>query len=213
MGEPSSQVFGRQVTSGTRILAGEDALTFDRPTRVTTATGQPALIDGQTVVNGAIPRGGSYGYQIDADPTAATDYQVTAGGDEGIVTGLASLHLQLPDTEGMYRAYRFTTVRGDVQITGRAASQSLLVRLGQLAAVLLAIAVVAYLVRRWRRGGFAWLASRAGAATLACLGLLMLLLGFLPVVGVAAVVAAIVIVCRRAAARQATTVIPEVVPE
>ena len=100
--------------------------------------------------------------------------------------GLASLDFTLP-SRGLL--YRFTTPRGDVEITAREASNDLLRRLVEL----LIVAVVSFLVwlavKYARRGSFGWLVERTGSTMLICLGLLAFFFGVLPVVGLAAAAA------------------------
>lgn len=158
---------------------------------------------------------GSYGYAL--GDSFAADLQIAFSPDgraqpvaAGLLagteppTGLASLELQLPvHDEGFYQVYRFSTPRGEVEITAWAVSDSLWTRLLKLVAVVAAVAVLAYLVRLARAGRLAWLWGAGGSWLLICVGLLALLLGILPVAGLIALAAGIVIKIRRAVARRA----------
>ncbi|MFH1264129.1 MAG: hypothetical protein ABIK89_00265, partial [Planctomycetota bacterium] len=132
---------------------------------------------------------------------ASVDGQVALGevpalveGEAGIPTGLASLDIALP-MRGV--VYRFTTPGGDAEITARAVDGKLVANLVRAAAVLGAVFVVLFLLRLARRGGFHWLAGRAGSWCLILLGTLTLCV--LPVIGLAAIVAGIAIMFRRLA--------------
>jgi hypothetical protein len=103
---------------------------------------------------------------------------------------LASLDFELPTgDDSRWTLYRFTTVRGDEEITARTASNDLvrrLVEIGVVAVALLLVWLVAMLIRRCR---FDWLTKPASSTALICVGLLLLLSGFLPLVGLIALVA------------------------
>ena len=98
------------------------------------------------------------------------------------VTGLASLDFELPK-QG--RVYRFSTPRGEVELTARAVSNELLAKLGTLAMLIAGVLVAWYVVRVVERGGCAWLRRPSGALLLIVLGLLMIVVGVLPVAAVA----------------------------
>ena len=114
----------------------------------------------------------------------------------GDASGLASLDVKLPVHDGFYRMYRFTTPRGEVEITARNASNLLMNVLFQVAAVAVIVVIAGCLLRLWRDGRFAWLAGAAGSTTLICVGLLSLLIGVLPIAGLAAAVAGAVVKVR-----------------
>ncbi len=170
--------------------------------------GQPAItsMDGSDVAVGGIDTERLFSADLDI-PFAAGQAQAAgtaAPGGATLPTGLASLQLQLPQHDDrFYQVYRFSTPRGEVEITAWAVSESLLTRLVQLAAVLVAVAVLAVLVRLGRAGRLDWLWGTVGSWVMICLGLLALLLGILPGAGLAALVAGIAIKIRRAAARAA----------
>jgi hypothetical protein len=109
--------------------------------------------------------------------------------------GLASLDFTLPNRGALYR---FTTPRGDVEITAREASNDLLRRLVELLIVAVVIFLAWLAVKYARRGSFGWLVERTGSTMLICLGLLSFFFGVLPVVGLAAVAAGCVAkLCRK----------------
>ena len=100
-------------------------------------------------------------------------------------TGLASLDFELP-TRGM--VYRFTTPRGEQEITARYLSGDVVRRLVELALVGVAVLVTWFIVGMVRRGRFDWLARPAGSWLLIGLGLFSLLAGVLPWAGIVAIV-------------------------
>ena len=100
-------------------------------------------------------------------------------------TGLASLDFELP-TRGM--VYRFTTPRGEQEITARYLSGDVVRRLVELAWVAVAVLVVWFIVGLVRRGRFDWLARPTGSWLLIGLGLFSLLVGVFPVAGLVAIV-------------------------
>jgi len=137
--------------------------------------------------------------------------------DTGLPAGLASVDVQLP-VRGV--VYRFTTPGGDVEITARAVPGKLISGLIYAALILATVLLVLYVVRLARRGGFNWLASRAGSWCLILIGLMTLVI--LPVIGLVMLVSGIVIKVRRVISRSSTPVAsdaqrelvtPEVVPE
>jgi autotransporter-associated beta strand protein len=119
------------------------------------------------------------------------------------VTGLASLELQMPTCDDIYEVYRFTTPRGEVELSGWAASRALASRLARLAATAVVLLLVLAAVQAVRRGRLDWLGSGPGSTLLIALGLLAVVLGFFPIAGLAAFLAGIVIKIRRALARRA----------
>ncbi len=100
-------------------------------------------------------------------------------------TGLASLDFELP-TRGA--VYRFTTPRGEQEITARYLSGDVVRRLVELAWVGVAVLVVWFIVGLVRRGRLDWLARPAGSWLLIGLGLFSLLAGLLPVAGLLVIV-------------------------
>ncbi len=181
-GEQGYQIFGRATAdAGDRLSVGMPSVVLD----------VPLAADGQTVAGVAF------------SPDGQT---IAAGASDGVVlpTGLASLELQLPEhDDDFYQVYRFTTPRGEVEITAWAVSENLLTRLLRLAGVVAALVVLACFVRLARAGWFAWLGGPGGSTLLICAGLLGLLLGILPAAGLVVLVAGIVIKIRRAVTRSA----------
>ncbi len=108
------------------------------------------------------------------------------GGFLGQATGFASLDVQLPQrgTE-----YRFTTPRGDIKIQARAIDDSLWLRLRKLAIVTGLILLVAACVRIIRRVGYGGIVGPKLAILLIVIGLLMLVLGVAPLLGVILILA------------------------
>jgi hypothetical protein len=100
-------------------------------------------------------------------------------------SGMASLDFELP-TRGTL--YCFTVPRGEAEVTGRAVSSHLLRRLGALVAVAVVAICAGIMIRRARRWTFAWLRESSVTTLLICVGLLMLLTGFLPILGFVAIV-------------------------
>jgi hypothetical protein len=111
----------------------------------------------------------------------------------------------LPVDEDYYDVYRFTTPRGEVQITARAASNRLYAGVTNLATLLMAVLLGVCLLQIGRRGGFAWLASRHGSTLLIGLGMLSILLFLLPIAGLVALVAGVAVKIRRWVARHRVT--------
>jgi hypothetical protein len=113
---------------------------------------------------------------------------------EELAAGLASLDVAIPQRG---RMYRFTTPRGDLEITARSIPVAVLSRLYGLVAVLLAVCAVSALMTRRARQTWALLAnSTVAALALAVLGLLSIVLGIFPVAGLLAVAGGIVIAIR-----------------
>jgi hypothetical protein len=104
--------------------------------------------------------------------------------------GLASLDFELPQPPG--RLYRFTTPRGEMELAARAVSTAWLARLGGLAVIAGLVLVVYGFARAGRRTTFSGLRTRTAALLLALLGVLSLLSGLLPILGLACLVIGIV---------------------
>jgi hypothetical protein len=102
-----------------------------------------------------------------------------------VATGLASLDFELPTRGALYR---FTTPRGEVEVTARTVSKGLLQRLIEIAVVLAVVLVAWYASRLIGAGPFGWFAGRTGSTLLICLGALSFCGGALPVLGLAALV-------------------------
>ena len=103
--------------------------------------------------------------------------------------GLASLDFELPTDTDLYQIYRFTTPRGEAELTARNISKR-----SRLAAALSggdrgACVVLWIVFALIRRGALGWFRRPLGAALLLLGGLFMLCSGILPVIGVAAMIA------------------------
>ena len=105
--------------------------------------------------------------------------------------GLASLDFELPTDKSLYELHRFTTPRGEAELTARTISNHMLAKLGLLAGI--AAACLLIWAASWliRRGALAWFRRPAGAALLAIAGLIALCGGMLPVVGLIAMLTGI----------------------
>ena len=114
-----------------------------------------------------------------------TELGVERYGMPVMAMGLASLSVELP-VRG--RVYRFTTPRGEVAISARAVSNRLLGALEHSGVVVLAIVVGAGLFWIGRHGRLAGLAEAGGATVMIVLGVVSMITGVLPVIGLAAVV-------------------------
>ena len=100
--------------------------------------------------------------------------------------GLASLDFELPTDKNLYELYRFTTPRGEAELTARTVSNSTLSRLELLlgfAAAGLLVWAAFWLIRR---GTLAWFRRPLGAVLLAVAGLASLCGGLLPFAGLIA---------------------------
>ncbi len=107
-------------------------------------------------------------------------------------TGLASLDFQLPiPNPDRWSVYRFTTPRGEVEITARSISNELLRRLGYAAGTLAVVFLIGYVIRRTTRGNGAGFISPLATTLMIALGFLALILGVLPVLGIIAIIAGI----------------------
>ena len=105
--------------------------------------------------------------------------------------GLASLDFELPTDKNLYELYRFTTPRGDAELTARTVSNSMLSRLELLlgiAAASLLIWAAFWLVRH---GVLGWFCHPLGAIVLAVAGFASLCSGVLPFAGLVAMLAGI----------------------
>jgi hypothetical protein len=119
--------------------------------------------------------GGAEGHRV-----ARGYFGVAAEGEAGLPFGMASLDVQLP-LRG--RVYRFTTPRGDVEVTASAASRPLIEGLERLGGVA-ALVVVVLAARRLARGRSFSIQTQSTISTvLIVLGILGMLVGILPVAG------------------------------
>jgi len=110
------------------------------------------------------------------------------------VTGLASLDFELPQ-QGV--VYRFTTPRGEVEMSAWAVSDTLLARLGRLVPVLVLLVAAWLVLKALRRGVLEWFLRPQGGAVLLAVGLVGLCLGLHPLVALGLFGAAIVILIVR----------------
>jgi hypothetical protein len=115
-------------------------------------------------------------------------------------TGLASLDVELPRPG---QVYRFTTPRGEVEITAWAISKKLSLRLYDLLLIAstLVFLLVGIVLLRLRFGSM--LVSRTGSTHLIWVGLLMVVFGVFPVLGALAFVVGVAAKIARGVARMA----------
>ncbi len=112
--------------------------------------------------------------------------------------GLASLDFELPSGDpSRWTLYRFTTPRGDEQISIRNISNDLARRLVEIVIVAAALLVLWIVVGMVRRGRFHWLKNPVAATLLLSFGVLSLCGGLLPIVGVVALVAGFGVLIQR----------------
>ena len=102
--------------------------------------------------------------------------------------GLASLDFELPTDTDLYQVYRFTTPRGEAELTARNISTSAVSRLVSLAAIAAACVVLWIVFALIRRGALGRFRHPLGASLLLLAGLLMLSMA-VPVIAVAAMTA------------------------
>jgi hypothetical protein len=101
--------------------------------------------------------------------------------------GLASLDVSFPGFDQQrWSAYRFTTPRGNVQITARALSVRVIEAFQRLGAAVLAVALVLCLRRLWRPWHLAADTQRTLATYAILAGTVSLLIGVTPLFGIAA---------------------------
>ena len=105
--------------------------------------------------------------------------------------GLASLDFELPTDKSLYELHRFTTPRGEAELTARTISNHMLAKLGLLAGIATACLLIWAAFWLVRRGALAWFRRPAGATLLAIVGLAALCSGLLPVVGLIAMLTSI----------------------
>jgi len=105
--------------------------------------------------------------------------------------GLASLDFELPTDANLYELFRFTTPRGDAELTARNVSNSALVKLEMLAGILAASLLAWAVLRLVRRGALNWFRRPLGAILLVLAGLASLSSGLLPFAGLIAVLVGI----------------------
>src|SRR5262249_1724506 len=106
-----------------------------------------------------------------------------------LAAGLASLDVQLPERG---RLYRFTTPRGEVEITARAVPLTVISRLWALVAILVTVIVIWLMGHESSRRFWIWLSgTKTLAVGLILLGLASLIGGIFPVAGLMMVLAGI----------------------
>ncbi len=155
--------------------------------------GLPGGFGGQIASGGMAPPGiADQPGQGPATNTLTENFEQPWG---NVDTGFASLDVTLPERG---RVFRFTTPRGDMEITARALPNNLNGRGAKLLQVIGLIAGLFFFTRP-RVLGFLQRASRTIAFCLALLlgGLISLLVGFLPVLGFFMLVVGIVFAVRR----------------
>jgi len=105
--------------------------------------------------------------------------------------GLASLDFDLPTDKNLYEVFRFTTPRGEAELTARTASNSAIGKLEFLAGIAAASLVIWAALWLIRRGVLGWFCRPLGATLLAVVGLASLCGGVLPFAGLIAMLAGI----------------------
>jgi hypothetical protein len=103
---------------------------------------------------------------------------------------MASLDVELPERGDVFR---FTTPRGDVDVAASAASKPLIEGLERVGGVA-ALIIVVLVVRRWLRGRSFDVRTLSVASTaLIVLGVIGMMVGIVPVAGLAATVAGVAV--------------------
>jgi len=130
--------------------------------------------------------------------------QLAASDAYAVETHYASLDVELPQRG---REYLFTTPRGDIEITARAVSEPLVGRLIRLLALAVASVVLIVLLRVLARVLPALHRNRWIVAAVLLVGLMALVLGIFPILGLAALIYGLVQLIRLQIARRRTAVI------
>lgn len=99
----------------------------------------------------------------------------------------------MPTDKGHYEIHRFTTPRGEAELTARTISNATVAKLELLAGLAVASVLVWVALRLIRRGALAWFRRPLGATLLVVAGLASLCGGVLPVAGLIAIVSGIVL--------------------
>ena len=107
--------------------------------------------------------------------------------------GLASLDFELPTDKTRYKLFRFTTPRGEAELTARSVSNSLLGRLELLIGLVVASLLVWGGLRVVRSGVLGWFRRPLGAILLFLIGLASLCSGIFPYLGMIVLLAGIVL--------------------
>jgi len=105
--------------------------------------------------------------------------------------GLASLDFELPTNVDLYELFRFTTPRGDAELTARTVSTSTLFKLELLTGIAAASLLVWAAMRLVRGGALRWFCRPLGAFVLFVAGLASLYSGLLPTAGLIVLLAGI----------------------
>jgi autotransporter-associated beta strand protein len=108
-------------------------------------------------------------------------------------TGLVSLDFELPTDKNLYEVFRFTTPRGEAELTARSVSNSTLTKLELLAGIAAASLMIWAAFWLVRGGILVWFRRPLGAILLAVAGLAALCGGVLPFIGLIALLAGIVL--------------------
>jgi autotransporter-associated beta strand protein len=103
--------------------------------------------------------------------------------------GLASLDFELPTDTNLYQVYRFTTPRGEAELTARNICTSAVSRLVSLGIIVAACVLLWFVFALIRRGALGWFRHPLGALLLMLVGVLMLCDLMLPLIAVAAIIA------------------------
>ena len=159
---------------------------------------------------GGFGGGGSSGRPGMADQPAAVPapQQPVTGEGYAAETHFASLDVDLPQRG---REYLFTTPRGDLELTARAGSAPRVERLIRLAALAVGVAVAVVVLRTAARILPVLHRNRWSVAAVLLIGLLSLLLGIFPVLGVMALLYALVQLIRLEIVRRRTPARPAIV--
>jgi hypothetical protein len=119
---------------------------------------------------------------------------ITGDSYSNVAAGLASLDFRLPQRG---RVYSFTTQRGSIEVTARPVALELIGRLAGLAGLATVVLLVWAATRRPAREAYARVFSTvASGVLLAVFGLVSLISGIFPVLGLVLVVAGIVLAIR-----------------
>jgi hypothetical protein len=147
---------------------------------------------------GATPARGETLTTASSMQLAGTPAVATFGGVADIATGLTSLGVDLPPDDGdRWESYRFTTPRGEVEVSGWTTSRQVLDALKRigLAAGLLAIVV---LLRRFFSGRrLSPQSVRAWSTVMIIIGTLGILMGVLPLAALVLLLVGIVVKLKR----------------
>jgi hypothetical protein len=131
---------------------------------------------------------------VTAATPAPAPVVVTGDTYANVAAGLASLDFRLPERG---RVYSFTTQRGLIDVTARPVAHSLISRLMGLAALIAAVLVVSVASRKPAREAYARLLGTVSCGVLlAVLGLVSLVTGIFPYLGLVLIVAGIVLAIR-----------------